>query len=160
MDSERLALNLAGFGIFKNMAAVSRNGFQERSKIFHWMKLGLMGKMHSRLPRVRNLLDELGFKPKFARQLGVLLHEVVIFFVAIVESRMQISRHPLKITINSSASNDIMNLIDGCHACLPKNFRGIAAKNFDQVMQPFVGYISQVRSRMTGVAAGAPVSLD
>src|SRR5207248_890956 len=126
MHDERLALDLAGFSIFKNMTAIARNRFQERAEIFQWMKLGLMQKAHSRLPRVRNFLHELGFKTKFARQLRILLKGFMIFLISIVEGRMQISRNPLEITVNVSLANDLFNLIDRHQACFPKSFRGVA----------------------------------
>src|SRR5437868_13814839 len=88
-----------------------------------------------------------------------MFERLAIFSTRLAQSSMEKSGHPFELTINIPFADDFMNLVDASDPGFPKGLCRVLTKSLGQMVQPLVRYISQVRSRVTRIAASTAVSL-
>src|SRR5439155_27053832 len=77
-----------------------------------------------------------------------------------LKAGMQKPWNPTELTINIPAADNFAHLVHGCRPGFPEGLGRITTKNFDEVIKPCVGDISEVSGGVSGVGCGAALPLQ
>ena len=161
LHGQRFVLDLAHLAALEDMTLLPGQALEQPRQIFERVKLRLVGEANSRSLNKRNRVKVLRLESQFRRRVG--RPSGVFCDQPCVESArgsVQIARNPGEIAVQVLLLDVFVDLVDGGSACVPCGLRVVAPETIDELVKAQVGDESEMRGRVTGVAAAAAVALQ